>query len=87
MTNQIENPSIKDLMLEHLDLALNLKKLRIYFDPEKCTGVWECVQVCPVGCWQADQTLGKAIFIHTERCIACGACGLQCPEGAIELRV
>jgi NAD-dependent dihydropyrimidine dehydrogenase PreA subunit len=28
-----------------------------------------------------------AIFQHGELCIACGACVLQCPEEAIELKV
>ena len=64
----------------------SLRKLAIYFDEEKCTGVWECYEVCPVGCWMPDREHCKAIFLHGERCIGCGACVLQCPQGAIKLR-
>ena len=87
MTDQPTKPTIKDLLKEHLELSVTLRRLRIHFNPEKCTGVWECIEVCPVGCWEADQAGGKAVHIHPERCIACGACVLQCPEQAIELRV
>ena len=87
MTDQPTNPSLKDLLFEHLELAVTLRKLKIYFDPDKCTGAWDCVQVCPVGCWAEDQEFGKAIHQRPESCIACGACALQCPEMAIELRV
>jgi len=82
-----ENPKMTDLLLEHLELARNLRRLKIYFDQDKCAGVWECVQVCPVNCWEKDPSARKAIFIHPENCIACNACVLQCPEGAIELKV
>jgi NAD-dependent dihydropyrimidine dehydrogenase PreA subunit len=87
MTDQPANPSMKDLLMEHLELAVTLRKLKIYFDPEKCTGAWDCVQVCPVGCWEEDPTPGKAAHVHPDSCIACGACVLQCPENAIELRI
>jgi NAD-dependent dihydropyrimidine dehydrogenase PreA subunit len=42
--------------------------------------------VCPVGCWTPDYDVRCVVFHHGERCIACGACVLQCPEKAIELR-
>jgi NAD-dependent dihydropyrimidine dehydrogenase PreA subunit len=87
MVDQPANPRLKDLLVEHLDLAVNLRRLKIYFDADKCRGVWECIQVCPVGCWEADLPAKKARFVHAERCIACNACVLQCPEDAIELRV
>lgn len=80
-------PKFMDLMLEHLELARTLRRLQIYFDPEKCTGVWECIQVCPVDCWEKDKHTRTVVFAHPENCIACNACVLQCPEGAIELRV
>jgi NAD-dependent dihydropyrimidine dehydrogenase PreA subunit len=63
------------------------RKLQIYFDPEKCTGVWQCYEVCPTSCWAPDMEARKATFHDGDHCIACGACVLQCPEGAIELRV
>ena len=82
-----ENPKMMDLMGEHLELARTLRKLKIYFDPQQCTGVWQCVQVCPVNCWEKDEANRKAVFIRPENCIACNACVLQCPEGAIALKV
>jgi NAD-dependent dihydropyrimidine dehydrogenase PreA subunit len=70
--------------MKHLTIA---RRLQIHFDSHKCTGVWECYQVCPVGCWTPDLEARKAVFHNADRCIACGACVLQCPEGAIELTV
>lgn len=80
-------PGIGSLLGEHIHLALNLRRLEIAFDPVKCQGVWECYLVCPVGCWIPDRDRGVAIFQNAERCIACNACVLQCPEEAIELKV
>ncbi|HEY75586.1 MAG TPA: 4Fe-4S binding protein [Thermoflexia bacterium] len=62
--------------------TLNTKRLF----PEKCKGRWQCYEVCPVGCWTPDYARRVAIFHDPDRCIACGACVLQCPEDAIELR-
>lgn len=70
--------------IKHLTVA---RRLQIHFDPDKCTGVWECYQVCPVGCWMPDLEARKAIFHNGDRCIACGACVLQCPKGAIKLDI
>jgi NAD-dependent dihydropyrimidine dehydrogenase PreA subunit len=68
--------------LKHLTVA---RRLQIRFDPDKCAGVWECYEVCPVGCWVPDLEARKAIFHNADRCIACSACVLQCPEEAIKL--
>lgn len=82
-----QSPNLGSLLREHLHLALSLRRLQIQFDPARCQGVWECYEVCPVGCWKPDLDRGVAILENLERCIACNACVLQCPEGAIKLKV
>lgn len=80
------NPTLLESLTVHWHHAKTLRKLRIYFDPEKCRGIWQCYQVCPIGCWLPDRENRVVQHIDTEKCIACGACVLQCPEGAIELK-
>ena len=42
-----------------------------------------CLEACPV---QAiEVTEGKAVIIHTTKCISCGLCVIACPFGVIEL--
>ena len=77
----------KSLIGEHLELALTLRRLTIHFDPSQCQGVWSCYEVCPVDCWLPDWERGVVSFQNEDDCIACGACVLQCPEEAIELKV
>lgn len=79
-------PTTKSWLKEHLRLAKELRYLEIHFDPSKCKGVWQCYNVCPVGCWTPNYQTRLVIFHDAERCIACGACVLQCPQDAIELR-
>ena len=82
-----KSPSMVDLLMEHIDLARRLRVIQIHFYPERCKGIWQCYEVCPVGCWRVDRENRVAIFEDAEHCIACGACVLQCPEKAIELKV
>ncbi len=79
-------PTFLESLTQHLEIAKTLRYLEIHFDPQKCTGVYQCYEVCPIGCWTPDRGNRTVIFHDGERCIACGACVLQCPEGAIELR-
>ncbi len=78
-------PGVVDSLLQHLEIARNLRHLQIRFDVEKCKGRWECYEVCPIGCWTPDRDARVATFHDPELCIACGACVLQCPEDAIAL--
>ncbi len=79
-------PSMWSSLREQVQFARDLRGLQIHFYPEKCTGVWQCYNVCPVGCWTPDFERRVSIFHDPERCIACSACVLQCPRDAIELK-
>jgi NAD-dependent dihydropyrimidine dehydrogenase PreA subunit len=80
------HPTLWSSVKEHLEIARTLRGLRLYYDPQRCAGIWECYEVCPVGCWGRDLDSNVAILEDPDACIACGACVLQCPEDAIELR-
>lgn len=77
---------ITQMVQEEIHRMKTLRNLRIFFEPQKCKGVWECYEVCPVDCWLPDHQANKVIFKNAEQCIACGACVLQCPQGAIALK-
>lgn len=83
---EASRPSLRSLLAEHWRLAKELRSLQITLDSEACKGTWQCYQVCPVGCWTPDYERRKVDFHDPELCIACGACVLQCPEDAIELK-
>lgn len=40
----------------------------------------ECVQVCPVACFHADESM---LYIDPDLCVDCGACAPRCPVKAI----
>ena len=80
-----EKPSIGSLLREHWHLARTLRELKIHFDPERCRGVWQCYEVCPVGQWTPDYENRVVQFSELNTCVACGACMLQCPKDAIQL--
>jgi NAD-dependent dihydropyrimidine dehydrogenase PreA subunit len=79
-------PTFWSSLVEHLKIARSLRNLKIHFYPDKCKGVWQCYNVCPVGCWTPNYEEQVVVFHDPEKCIACSACVLQCPENAIELR-
>ncbi|MFQ5408971.1 MAG: ferredoxin family protein [Anaerolineales bacterium] len=79
------NPTFWSALAQHWQIARRLRNLEIQFDPEKCIGAWQCYEVCPIGCWTPDYGQRKVVFHDAARCIACGACVMQCPEDAIKL--
>jgi NAD-dependent dihydropyrimidine dehydrogenase PreA subunit len=54
----------------------------IKVDYDKCTGDAECVDVCPVDCYELVE--GKSTVPRIEDCTECCACVESCPENAIE---
>jgi NAD-dependent dihydropyrimidine dehydrogenase PreA subunit len=56
--------------------------IKITVDYEKCTGVGECVTVCPVDIFSLENQ--KAVCSNVDECIECCACVSSCPSEAIE---
>ena len=52
-------------------------------DLERCKGVYFCWQVCPEACFEKREDVRKVEFAHSDRCIRCGACVVQCPTDAL----
>ncbi len=55
----------------------------IRLDPAACNGCNTCAKVCPHGVIAMVDRC--AVLRHEDRCIECGACSLNCREGAIEV--
>ena len=54
----------------------------ITVDYDKCTGIGECVNACPVQIFEVVD--GKAIAKNIKECIECCACVNACPKNAIQ---
>jgi NAD-dependent dihydropyrimidine dehydrogenase PreA subunit len=60
----------------------------IIFNPEKCTGCNECVDICQVDVFiPAKESGDPPMVLYPGECWYCGCCIMVCPcEGAITLR-
>jgi len=56
--------------------------IKIIIDYDKCTGIGECVSVCPVDIIELVD--GKAIVKNIGECIECCSCVSACPNDSIE---
>jgi NAD-dependent dihydropyrimidine dehydrogenase PreA subunit len=59
----------------HIDLVAN-----------RCTGVSECVQVCPRNVFRMNLLKVSVEVARPDDCIQCGACIVQCPRDALRFR-
>ena len=78
-------PTFWSSLAQHWEVARKLRTLQISYDPDKCIGSWQCYEVCPVGCWTPNHETRKVEFDGIDKCVACGACVLQCKPDAIQL--
>jgi len=52
-------------------------------NPDLCKGCKTCAQVCPHGVFEIDAK--KAHLVDQDGCMECGACVINCREGAISV--
>ncbi|NIO02178.1 MAG: 4Fe-4S dicluster domain-containing protein [Candidatus Latescibacteria bacterium] len=50
-------------------------------DEQKCNGCRMCVEVCPHAVFEIVEKRAK--IIDRDACMECGACAMNCPEGAL----
>ncbi len=66
-----------------------MMQMKIEIDTDKCTGCGTCHDICPsdpnVFEIRGEGSSKKSYAIHTEACIECRACEVQCPETVIKL--
>jgi NAD-dependent dihydropyrimidine dehydrogenase PreA subunit len=51
--------------------------------PEKCTGCKTCLEVCPHQVFVFENK--KSVIADKDGCMECGACVLNCKDGAIQV--
>ncbi len=60
----------------------NVVTLRL--DTHRCTGCQTCTQVCPHQVLAMEDK--KARVVNRNACMECGACAINCPADAIEVK-
>jgi NAD-dependent dihydropyrimidine dehydrogenase PreA subunit len=68
------------MSLRYLENVVTLE-----YDPAKCRGCEKCLEICPHAIFSMGPD-GKAVMGDRDLCIECGACMLNCPFGAIQVR-
>ncbi|MBM3434963.1 MAG: 4Fe-4S dicluster domain-containing protein [Bacteroidetes bacterium] len=56
----------------------------LQLDSEKCNGCTLCIMVCPHDVFVMRDK--KSYIQNRDLCMECGACEMNCPEGAITVR-
>jgi NAD-dependent dihydropyrimidine dehydrogenase PreA subunit len=56
----------------------------LHYYPDRCINCKRCTQVCPHGVFAEGEN--TAVLAHLSACMECGACDLNCPVQAIEVR-
>ncbi len=59
------------------------KDFTVVLDEDRCKGAWSCVAVCPEAVFDKQPEIRKVRITHSDRCIRCGACLVQCPQDAL----
>ena len=59
------------------------KDFRVVLDQERCVGAYTCWAVCPEAVFEKRPERHQVDVTHSDRCIRCGACLVQCPQDAL----
>ncbi|MFX1575004.1 MAG: ATP-binding protein, partial [Promethearchaeota archaeon] len=73
------------ITLKATSLNIPVIKLKIFINPDLCTGCGICAEVCPFGIPQPNGA-GKFEMYESNRCTECSACKRNCPTMAIILQ-
>jgi NAD-dependent dihydropyrimidine dehydrogenase PreA subunit len=67
---------------------INTFRNKAYIDlvVDRCTGLSECVQVCPRNVFRMNRLKRKVEVVRPDDCIQCGACVVQCSCDALRFR-
>jgi len=61
--------------------------MQIRISSERCNGCGECVEICPCDVFRLNSETGRAEAKYEVDCWYCGACEMDCPAQAIEVRL
>jgi NAD-dependent dihydropyrimidine dehydrogenase PreA subunit len=56
-------------------------------DKELCNCCGTCANICPMDVFFGSKKGETAVITYPEECWHCGACKIDCPMGAIRLRI
>lgn len=57
--------------------------VNVTVDSTKCNGDNVCIEVCPVGVFEAKES--KSVVTNNDACIVCRACEIQCATQAMTI--
>jgi NAD-dependent dihydropyrimidine dehydrogenase PreA subunit len=67
--------------LVHSGLRYLPDVVTLVYEADRCNGCRSCVDVCPHAVFELRDK--RARLVDRDACMECGACALNCPEGAI----
>jgi len=65
--------------------ALTIEDGKLFFDAYLCTGIQDCVKLCPTGAieFSSETIPGKKVVSDSSKCVACGWCEGVCPNSCL----